>query len=91
MPLAFDSVSSVYPHGINARQFRYMVANGMTPFQAIQAATVNAAAVIGQSEALGDIAPSHFADLIAVRGNPLENVSVLEDVEEVIKGGEIFH
>jgi imidazolonepropionase-like amidohydrolase len=89
VPLAFGSDSGVYPHGINARQFGYMVANGMTPAQAIRAATADAAKVIGQQSDLGTIAPGRLADMIAVEGDPLADVSVLEHVAHVMKGGEI--
>ena len=59
----------------------------MTPMQAIQAATVNAAALMGKSKDVGSLAPGHFADLIAVTGDPLTDVAVLEHVDHVIKGG----
>ena len=88
--LAFGSDSGVYPHGINARQFAYMVANGMTPARAIRAATLDAATLIGHDDALGTVTPGKFADLIAVAGNPLENVRVLETVTHVMKGGQII-
>jgi imidazolonepropionase-like amidohydrolase len=87
VPLAFGSDAGVYPHGLNARQFRYMVANGMTPLEAIRAATVNAAQVLGRAADFGKIAPGHVADMIAVEGDPLSNVSVLERVAGVVKGG----
>lgn len=87
VPLAFGSDAGVYPHGLNARQFAYMVANGMTPAQAIRAATLNAATVIGQEDELGSIAPGKYADMIAVAANPLEDVTALEDVAHVMKGG----
>lgn len=87
VPLAFGSDAGVYPHGLNARQFRYMVANGMTPLQAIRAATSSAAQVIGHGADLGRIAPGYFADMIAVRDDPLVDVTTLERVAAVIKGG----
>lgn len=87
--LAFGSDSGVYPHGINARQFAYMVANGMTPAQAIRAATIEAAGVLGQQGRLGAIAPGYLADMIAVEGNPLEDVRALESVSHVIKDGSL--
>lgn len=88
--LAFGSDSGVYPHGINGRQFAYMVANGMTPAQSIRAATLDAATVIGHAAELGSIVPGKFADLIAVAGNPLDDVRVLENVAHVIKDGKII-
>ncbi|WP_370032124.1 Xaa-Pro dipeptidase [Qipengyuania mesophila] len=87
VPLAFGSDAGVYPHGINARQFAYMVANGMTPAQAIRAATLSAATVIGHEDELGSIAPGKYADLIAVAADPLDDVTALEDVAHVMKGG----
>ncbi|MCB2089611.1 MAG: amidohydrolase family protein [Sphingomonadaceae bacterium] len=90
VPLAFGSDAGVYPHGMNARQFGYMVANGMSPLQAIRAATTSAATVIGKQGELGQIAPTYYADMIAVEGNPLADVSVLESVAHVMKGGEII-
>nr|WP_086734559.1 amidohydrolase family protein [Erythrobacter colymbi] len=87
VPLAFGSDAGVYPHGLNARQFRYMVANGMTPLQAIRAATGSAAQVIGHGADLGRIAPGYFADMIAVMDDPLADVTTLERVAAVIKGG----
>lgn len=91
VPLAFGTDAGVYPHGINARQFAYMVANGMTPAQAIHAATVDAAELLGQADNLGRVAPGRFADLIAVQGDPLADVRVLESVAHVMKGGAVVH
>lgn len=87
VPLAFGSDAGVYPHGLNARQYCYMVAGGMTPLQAIRAATTNAAQVIGHGDDLGRIAPGAYADMIAVTGDPLTDVTVLEQVAGVVKGG----
>lgn len=85
--IAFGTDAGVFPHGLNARQFKYMVRYGMTPMQAIQAATTNAAALMGRSAIVGSLAPGHFADLISVSGNPLADISLLEHVDHVIKGG----
>jgi imidazolonepropionase-like amidohydrolase len=87
VPLAYGTDSGVYPHGLNARQFAYMVEWGMTPLQAIRSATLEAARLLRREDDIGAIAPGKFADLIAVEGDPLENVRVLESVDHVIKGG----
>ncbi|MFZ4109215.1 MAG: amidohydrolase family protein [Polymorphobacter sp.] len=87
--MVFGSDAGVYPHGQNARQFVKMTEWGMTPLQAIQAATVNAAEALGQSADVGVIAVGRFADIIAVRGDPLADVSVLLSVPVVIKGGNL--
>ena len=89
VPLAFGSDAGVFPHGLNARQFAYMVANGMTPLQAVRSATVEAARVLGKEGELGTLRAGAYADLIAVSGNPLDNVRVLENVAGVIKGGNV--
>ncbi|HRG56843.1 MAG TPA: amidohydrolase family protein, partial [Lacunisphaera sp.] len=73
----------------NARQFAYMVHWGMTPMQAIQAATVNAADLLGWPDKVGRLAPGFYADLNAVRGDPLADVTALEHVEFVMKGGKV--
>lgn len=88
--MAFGSDGGVYPHGDNGKQFHYMVEYGMTPLQAIQAATVHAAELIGWSGKVGAIQAGHYADIIAVDGDPLQNVELLEDVRFVMKGGEIY-
>jgi imidazolonepropionase-like amidohydrolase len=86
--MVYGTDAGVYPHGDNARQFATMVRYGMTPLQAIQSATVNAAEALGRpGEGVGAIAPGKHADLIAVRGDPLADVRVLEQVPVVIKGG----
>ncbi|MDA0706874.1 MAG: amidohydrolase family protein [Proteobacteria bacterium] len=88
--MAFGSDGAVYPHGDNGRQFAYMVEYGMTPMQAIQAATVEAAELIGWPDTVGAIEPGMFADIIAVNGDPLADVTVLENVSFVMKGGKVF-
>ncbi len=87
VPLAFGSDSGVYPHGLNARQFGYMVRYGMTPLQAIRSATIEAATLMRKEADIGMIAPGRYADMIAVTGNPLNDVRLLERVEGVLKGG----
>jgi imidazolonepropionase-like amidohydrolase len=87
--LAFGTDAGVYPHGLNARQFGYMVKYGMTPLQAIQSATIRAAELMGKQDILGSIAPGRFADIIAIEENPLQDVRRLETVVHVMKGGVI--
>jgi imidazolonepropionase-like amidohydrolase len=86
--MIFGTDAGVYPHGDNARQFAKMVQWGMTPIQAIRAATTSAAEALGRAD-VGLIAPGRYGDIIAVRGDPLANVTVLEHVDAVIKGGEL--
>jgi imidazolonepropionase-like amidohydrolase len=88
--MAFGSDGGVYPHGDNGRQFAYMVEYGMTPMQAIQAATVHAAELMGWPDTVGAVAAGRYADIIAVDGNPLENVRLLENVSFVMKGGKVY-
>jgi imidazolonepropionase-like amidohydrolase len=90
VPIVFGTDSAVYPHGLNARQFPIMVARGMTPMQAIKAATEVAAHYMGWDADVGTLAPKKFGDLIAVRGDPLADVAVLQDVAAVVKGGLVF-
>jgi imidazolonepropionase-like amidohydrolase len=85
--LAYGTDSGVYPHGDNARQFPYMVRYGMTPMQAIQSATIEAARLLRREATLGSIAPGKAADLIAVTGDPLADLAVLRRVDAVIKDG----
>ena len=85
--IAFGTDAGVYPHGDNAKQFAKMVEWGMKPIDAIQAATVNAADLIGIGGKAGSIETGFWADIIAVDGNPLENVPVLQSVKFVMKGG----
>ena len=85
--LGFGTDAGVYPHGLNARQFAYMVKYGMTPMQAIRSATIDAATLIGHESELGSIALGKYADMIAVEGDPLRDISVLENVSHVMKAG----
>jgi imidazolonepropionase-like amidohydrolase len=87
--MAFGTDAGVYPHGDNAKQFHYMVMYGMTPAQAIQAATRNAADLIGRASDVGVLSPGHYADLIALKEDPLQRVEALEHVPFVMKGGAI--
>ena len=88
--IAYGTDSGVYPHGVNGRQFKYMVRYGMTPMQAIQSATIRAAELLGKEAELGSIAPRRYADLVAVKADPLADISALEVVDHVMKGGEII-
>jgi imidazolonepropionase-like amidohydrolase len=88
--IGYGTDAGIYPHGANARQFAYMVRHGMTPAQAIRAATLDAAAALGRAQELGAIAPGRYGDLIAVTGDPLADVTRLEHVSGVIKEGHLF-
>jgi imidazolonepropionase-like amidohydrolase len=88
--MAFGTDAGVYPHGDNAKQFFYMVKFGMTPAQAIRAATSSAADLIGRSKDVGTIEAGKFADIIAVNADPLADVRALEHVDFVMKGGVIY-
>ena len=87
--MAFGSDAGVMPHGSQGGQFRYMVEYGMTPMEAIQSATRNAAQALGRERDVGAIAVGRYGDIVAVSGDPLANVRALENVDVVIKGGEI--
>ena len=87
--LSFGTDAGVYPHGLGARQFAYMVRWGMTPMQAIQSATTTAAALLRASADVGALSPGHYGDMIAVAGDPLADVGVLTHVEGVIKDGKL--
>ncbi len=87
--MAFGTDSGVYPHGDNAKQFAKMVEWGMKPLDALQAATINGADLIGWASKVGALEPGHNADVIAVSGDPLSNVRVLESVKFVMKGGSV--
>ena len=90
VPMVFATDAGVFPHGLNARQFRIMVKRGMTPMQAIRSATSVAAHYLGREADVGELAVGKLGDLIAVRGDPLIDISVLENVDVVLKGGLIF-
>ncbi|MBA3431788.1 MAG: amidohydrolase family protein [Actinobacteria bacterium] len=85
--LAFGTDAGVFPHKDAGRQFAYLTRHGLTPLEAIRTATVHAAEMIGWNGAVGTLAPGARADLIGVQGNPLEDVSLLESVTWVMKGG----
>jgi imidazolonepropionase-like amidohydrolase len=88
--MAFGTDGAVYPHGDNGKQFAYMVEYGMSPMQALQAATIHAADLLGWPEDVGAIAPGFYADIIALDRNPLEDISAREQVRFVMKGGQVY-
>lgn len=88
--IAYGTDAGVYPHGWNGKQFAHMVKWGLAPMQAIQAATVNAADLLGWNDKVGVIAPGAFADIIAVDGDPLKDVTEFERVKFVMKGGVVY-
>jgi imidazolonepropionase-like amidohydrolase len=87
--MAFGTDAGVYPHGDNAKQFAKMVEWGMTPVEAIRAATVEAATLLGWPDKVGSLEKGHYADLIAVKGDPLADVTKLEHVAFVMQGGAV--
>jgi imidazolonepropionase-like amidohydrolase len=84
--MLFGTDAGVYPHGDNGKQFAKMVQWGMTPLQAIQAATLNASEALARND-VGVLAPGRYGDIVAVRGDPLRDITTLEHVDAVIKGG----
>jgi imidazolonepropionase-like amidohydrolase len=89
VPIIYGTDSAVYPHGDNAKQFVIMVRQGMTPMEAIQAATSVAAKFIGWQDRVGSIAVGLHGDIIAVKQDPLDNIAALQDVAVVIKNGQV--
>jgi len=87
--IAFGTDAAVYPHGLNAHEFAVYVQIGMTPLQAIQTATVNAADLLGWSDRVGTLEQGKFADIVAVNGDPLKDVTVLQNPVMVMKGGSV--
>jgi imidazolonepropionase-like amidohydrolase len=87
--MIFGTDGGVYPNGFNARQFATMVKWGMTPIQAVQAATANAAEALGRTSDVGAIAVGRYGDLIGVAGDPLADVTLLQSVTFVMKGGDV--
>ena len=91
VPLALGTDAGVIPHGTNAREFSLMVDwGGLSPMEALVAGTSNAAELLGMENRIGSLAPGKLADIVAVPGNPLENIAATENVIFVMKGGEIF-
>ncbi|HEX6938067.1 MAG TPA: amidohydrolase family protein [Longimicrobiales bacterium] len=90
IPIAFGTDAGVFPHGTNAGEFRLLVDAGMSPMDAIRSATLHAARLLGQEARLGTLEPGKLADVVAVRGNPLDDIGTLEHVDFVMKGGTVY-
>ena len=88
--MSFGTDAGVCAYGTSGKQFAFMVKYGMTPMQAIQAATTNAADLLGHADVLGSIKPGKYADIVAVSGDPLADISVLENVQFVMKEGKVY-
>ena len=88
--IIYGTDAGVYPHGDNAKQFKYMTKYGMTSLEAIQSATIIAAEVIGMPGQVGQVKTGFFADIIAIKKDPLLNIQTLENIDVVIKGGKIY-
>jgi imidazolonepropionase-like amidohydrolase len=88
--VAFGTDAAVYPHGLNAHEFAVYVRLGMTPVQAIQTATVNAADLLGWSDRIGSLETGKFADIVAVNGDPTKDVTLLQNPVFVMKGGTVY-
>jgi imidazolonepropionase-like amidohydrolase len=87
--IAFGTDSGVSRHGDNAQEFALMTRNGMSPAAAIRSATVDAATLLGREDRIGTIAPGKDADIVAVRGDPLADIRLLENVQFVMKHGRV--
>jgi imidazolonepropionase-like amidohydrolase len=88
--IAFGTDAAVYPHGQNAKEFEYMVQAGMPPMYVLQAATTHAAELLHKSDQLGRIAVGRAADVVAVPGNPLQDITTMQHVSFVMKDGVIY-
>ena len=88
--VAFGTDAGVYPHGWNGKQFYYMVKYGLTPVQAIQAATINAADLLGWKDKVGSVTAGKYADIVAVQNSPLDDIKALENISFVMKGGVVY-
>jgi imidazolonepropionase-like amidohydrolase len=88
--IVYGTDAGVYPHGCNARQFPIMVQRGMTSLEAIKSATSVAAGYMGWGDRVGALTPGHLGDLIAVKGDPLEDIARLQNVAVVVKNGQVF-
>lgn len=90
VPIAFGTDAGVYPHGQNAREFGYLVDAGLPPLEAIRAATTHAARLLRKSDSLGQIAVGRPADIVAVHGDPLTDITAMKDVPFVMKAGTVY-
>ncbi len=90
VPIALGTDAAVYPHGLNAHEFAAYVKLGMTPMQSIQSGTINGAKLLGMEERIGSIEANKFADLVAVAADPTKDISELQRVRWVMKGGVVF-
>jgi imidazolonepropionase-like amidohydrolase len=90
VPVALGTDATVIPHGLNAREFAALVRAGMKPLEALRAGTIHAAALLGLAGRVGALEPGHLADVVAVEGNPLEDVTALERVRFVMKEGRVY-
>ena len=88
--MVYGTDAGIFPHGDNAKQFPYMVRYGMTPMQAIQSATIEAARLLDKHDELGSVAPGKAADLVAMRCNPVEKIECTAEVQWVIRDGVII-
>jgi imidazolonepropionase-like amidohydrolase len=90
VPMAVGSDVGPFPHGTQAREFELMVKNGMTPLAVLQADLLNGAKLLGWEGQIGALKPGYLADVIAVPGNPLQDISALKQVTFVMKGGVVY-
>ena len=90
MPILFGTDAGVSPHGDNGREFQYMVEAGMPAMEAIQAATARPAAFLGIADRLGTLEAGKLADIVAVPGDPLQDITVMQRVEFVMKEGVVY-
>jgi len=90
VPIAMGSDVGPFPHGTQARELELMVKFGMTPVQALQADLINGAMLLDWEGQIGELKPGYFADIVAVPGNPLSDITTLQHVEFVMKGGTVY-